>query len=810
MELNQAIKNAIDGNAILFLGSGYSIGAENLSGAKFLSGKSLAKCLCDELDITEDLSLDIASDIYIENKNETQLIEKLNLIYYAKSIGDSHKTIASLPWKRVYTTNYDNVYELASSQISKRVKPITIDEDPSKHIGVNNLCVHINGYIDKLDHDSLKKSFKLTSTSYLTDEFSNSKWGTVFRHDMNLAKAIIFIGYSLYDIDIQRIIIGQSDFKEKCIFIVGDNPSVSEKHIIGKFGRLVVGGHEIISQKISSISAEYERNTSGLRLYSFEEVTISDKRVEIDDESLTKLLLYGEYNIDNIFSSVAGETQRPFYIKRSEFISILNSIGSGKNIHVIYSDLGNGKTLLTEGISAHLLRAGYRVFRFKSYPEYANNDLDQILNLDEKCLIVIENYHRAMPSIELIGTRHCENKIILLTERSSLHEYFSDDLYQIIGEGKVCEYDCNKLKLKEVDEVISLIESAPLWREKSGWSLLKKRKHIQEDLKSELQAVLVDIVESPDMHNRFKSIFGQIIAGSPLQDVIILSLALKSLNYSADSYIISDLIGVSSLSKVLKSVPKDISEIIKLSSNGVFMKSSIVSRYILNNFTSGMFVVDLLIKIANKSYSLMHFNSIYKNIFFDLQRCSVVQTLLPESQKRESLINYFQAIKNIGRNKWSPHFWVQYGIARLSFKDYDLARECFKTAYGYGEALDNFDTYQIDNHYARLIIESSLESRNKNASIDAVRESHKLLMKQMNRVNFNKHYPFRVASSYLDVVNAFKMHLSKDDKQMFIDYSEDFLKKIHSLPYNFAQNRYVNKCKKSMDQIKEMLTNGST
>lgn len=807
MKLNQAIKYAIDGNAILFLGSGYSIGAENVSKSKFLSGKFLAKLLCNELGITEELSLDIASDIYIKEKNATQLIEKLNSLYFATKTNDSQKIIASLPWKKVYTTNYDNVFELSATDSKKRIVPITIDENPSKHIGVNNLCIHINGYIDKLDHETLNQSFKLTSSSYLTDEFSHSKWGTVFRQDLNLAKSIIFIGYSLYDIDIQRIIVEQKNLKDKCVFIVGDNPSVSEKHIIEKYGRMVVGGHKKISEKITEVSAKYQKSLSVLELYSFEEVTVSEKRQEISDEALTKLLLYGEYNTEDVFTSVVQETERPFYIRRNEFLSISESIESGKNIFTIYSDLGNGKTLLTEGISTHLLQAGYRVFRFKEYPEYAVSDLEQIYKLDDKCLIVIENYHRIMPAIEYIGAHHPGNKIVLLTERSSLHEYFLDELYTKIGEENIIEYDCNKLKLNEVDQVISLIESAPLWGDKSNWSLLSKRRHIQTELRSEFQAVLLDIVKSPDLHNRFKSVFSNIPAGSSLHDVIILSLVLKSLNYSADSYIISDLLDVNSLSKVIKSVPNDINEILKLSSNGVSIKSSVFSKYILNNFTSSMHIVDLLVKVINKSYSLMHFNFIYKNIYYDLQRYGVVQTLLPDSKKRESLIKYFEAIKNTGRNKWSPHFWVQYGIARLSFEDYELASECFKAAYGYSEAIDNFDTHQIDNHYSRLIIESSIKSRNKDAAVNATTEAHKLLYSQMNRVNFNKHYPFRVAASYLDIVNTFCTHFSEDEKKTIVSYSDDILRKIESLPHSFAQNRYVEKCKINMERIKEMLTN---
>ena len=209
MKPTQAIKNAIDGNAILFIGSGFSVGAQNVLSLDFLSGTALSNNLCEELNIKEEMQLDIASDIYLEEKGEHNLITKLNNIYYAKKVTESQKTICSLPWKRIYTTNYDNVIELSSSLVSKRVSPVTINEDPSQHIGLKNICVHINGFIDQLTPSTLKNSFKLTTSSYMTDEFTNSKWGAVFRQDLNLAKAVILPSPSRHKLQLKPLSLKQ-------------------------------------------------------------------------------------------------------------------------------------------------------------------------------------------------------------------------------------------------------------------------------------------------------------------------------------------------------------------------------------------------------------------------------------------------------------------------------------------------------------------------------------------------------------------------------------------------------------------------
>ena len=60
MKLEEAIKNALNGNAILFLGSGASVGAINQNGENFPVGQELARRLypdCTDLDQAADFFL---------------------------------------------------------------------------------------------------------------------------------------------------------------------------------------------------------------------------------------------------------------------------------------------------------------------------------------------------------------------------------------------------------------------------------------------------------------------------------------------------------------------------------------------------------------------------------------------------------------------------------------------------------------------------------------------------------------------------------------------------------------------------------
>ena len=106
MEIREAIIHALDGDAILFIGSGFSLGAINEGNKKIetatpLAHKLLAECDFEEKDFTNDLG--IASRIYQSAKSEIDLIEFLRKEYTAIDVTPEQEIIAQINWQRIYT-----------------------------------------------------------------------------------------------------------------------------------------------------------------------------------------------------------------------------------------------------------------------------------------------------------------------------------------------------------------------------------------------------------------------------------------------------------------------------------------------------------------------------------------------------------------------------------------------------------------------------------------------------------------------------------------------------------------------------------
>jgi len=106
-----ALQHAINGNAILFLGAGFTVGAKCIADEALLASRDLSKRLCDDLGIDQNPDLMGTSTFFAKTKGPAALVATLKSMYTIKEYAPFHKDILLLPWQRIYTTNYDNIVE---------------------------------------------------------------------------------------------------------------------------------------------------------------------------------------------------------------------------------------------------------------------------------------------------------------------------------------------------------------------------------------------------------------------------------------------------------------------------------------------------------------------------------------------------------------------------------------------------------------------------------------------------------------------------------------------------------------------------
>ena len=157
MDITYAIKKALDGDAILFLGSGASTSVLNKNGDTMPIGKTLANRIypgCDDLQQSMDLYLDDMSKENIDSENA--LIQLLKNEFESTGVSEAHEELCRIPWKRIYTTNYDDIVERTYSKNSINLKSLTLNDLAADALSEDKLVyLHINGYIKRLTKQTL-------------------------------------------------------------------------------------------------------------------------------------------------------------------------------------------------------------------------------------------------------------------------------------------------------------------------------------------------------------------------------------------------------------------------------------------------------------------------------------------------------------------------------------------------------------------------------------------------------------------------------------------------------------------------------
>ncbi len=298
--MKDIIQKISTGKAILFVGAGFSRSGQNIYNNRELPlAKELAKIIGKIGDFDDEGDLKFATDFFLNErcKNNSSLlntlIQNLKDIFTIKEAKEEHKSIMKAPWKRVYTTNYDDLVELAARSIGKRYETIDIDESSEKYTPNAKICVHLNGTINDLDSTTINSKFKLSSSSYLSPEaFTNSSWHYIFRKDLELSSKIVFIGYSLYDIEIEKILFENPSFRDKVIFIERENKNNSdttkEDYLFRKYGTLYRIG---VSGFASLIEENYDITSSAEEVF-YTEAFRKFRDLLHGDETLLLKILY--------------------------------------------------------------------------------------------------------------------------------------------------------------------------------------------------------------------------------------------------------------------------------------------------------------------------------------------------------------------------------------------------------------------------------------------------------------------------------------------------------------------------------------
>lgn len=770
-KIEEIVGTILGGNCLLFLGSGFSKGATNLFDNAMPTGRELSDLLDLETNEDNDGDLEEAAENYIETFGEIVLAQKLRNLFTVKTTSDAQNTISRCKWRRIYTTNYDNVVESIMAKDKKQFLPVTLSSPADKYTNKRDIVVHLNGSIYNLSSDTLSSEFKLTSISYLTQQFQESSWRNLFAYDIKDSDLIVFVGFSLrYDLDIKKLLWEDSDTKKKCVFIMKDGEPQQNIKKACRYGSVFSIGVDTFAKVIDDVKRNHPPLVTRLQrpLLCFKTPAIHKETVaKIPDASIVDMFLYGKVNDLFLQRSYDHPDSLHYYINRTGIGGVLRSLNNGTKDILVHSDLGNGKSLFIKGLTYELLNNGYKVFVYDKYLANLHTEIEQICEAgDSFTVFVVENYNANRNIIEAIQTYRSKQRLIV-SERSVTNDMYYDWIRGLVKRD-FYEVDVNRLEDGELDECIAILDKFGLWRNFSNYREDQKKDYLIGDCKRSVRLMLLAVINSTDIRQRIEKEISTIRHDADIYQALVLMLVSNLLDWNISLDDISLALGDTIKGSASFRHNEVVKEYVDFNSSELKVKSSILSEVILTHIMDVNVVRETLVK-AFRNFDNFSENAVYRKFMITILSYANLQKVFNKEEGdifNDNIVTLFEDIRNCRFCTNNPHYWLQYAIAKLGEQKFEEAKLYFDNAYTFAKRRSGFDTYQIDNHFARYLLENAIYSDVEEEFMKVFWKAHYILTDR-SHLKDTKYYPFKVARSYLPFYEKFKNRMSKKEKSQF-------------------------------------------
>ena len=793
MDLNEAINKALDGNAILFTGSGFSVGAVNKMGSGLPIGTKLRNLLAKECGIerTEN-ELSAVADYYLtkSDKSADMLIDLLRQLYTLDNVSEEHKKIMKIKWKRVYTTNYDLIAEYAAKE-NNYYRTVTLSDKFDMN-NIDNVCVHINGAISNLTKEKLKKDFKLTDRSYDAESLVGKPWFDFMERDFLSAGAIFVIGFSMRgDIDIRRII-ARPQIKSKVIFISGPNTDVISKSILEKYAPVYTIGMKGLSAEIEKANKTYVPSAlKSFEFSSFEYEYMSPLNTEVAKfEDLTSFYYMGIVNKRILQKDRTGEYKN---IILREAVNIFMKDRMNYKVFLAVSNIGNGKSLLCELIRNELREADAHVFVLKRQTIEISNEIEYITKnyINKSVVVIIDDYYKyldVLKSFYMFG--NLDKITFLLTARTSKlptnYRKLMNALH--INENDIKPLYLNRLGTEEVERMAYILHSNNMF---AGIKNINSLGQIENFINNECNASISDLVLKlfdssyikKELNVLYKNALDELYS---LRELTIASLASEVFNLSVST---NEIVRLLNIDIVWLQINDNelMSELFDTGVNRIKVRSSIVARKILWDIIPIEDLIQVLNKLLKSANRLYKNNNFYKEFMKAIISHNNFRHWNENSDDVKKVKDFYDGLRFIeffANN--NPFYWEQFALICIELKDYPTAKQCLKNAFAEADKINNFTPFHIETIYAHYLIDKTgnyLCKKREERYIDmtALLDAMDRLFKYYSHPEDDHHYVFKLVNMAVDVFKNNISYCSKRDISVFLEkmvYAQKNLKNL--------------------------------
>ena len=799
-------------NSVLFLGAGFPAGDifntldRPIPGSSGLA-EQLLEAIGEPLNPGEPSGLlaDVADYCFRDDDMRAKSVQRLRAALSVKSLAEWQlKLLTQPPWKRIYTTNYDNAVELAFASTGRQASHVSAMTKYSRPIAGVLSCIHVNGMIGRTDPNNVDYELRLSNASYSNQSFEGSEWSALLASDLAYSDCIVFVGFSMSDLDVSRLVVA-SQVKDRALFFNGSSINKFAEAKLAGYGHVErQSGVDLTSRLLTDLKFTHTDQKKTLR--HFHRVTIPDSPATPNDLDRYSLLLFGLSRPDLLLQPTKPDSLG-FAFNRAHLSNVQRDLETGSDVSILGS-LGNGKSLFLEMLGIEMTRVGWRVLSCLDSSPGALAEVELICAHPGPQVIFLDEVTNSLRLLERFALYRSKTTRLAIADRTIRYDRVLDreKLTQIhLDPDKITEYVFDELSSDEIGALIRLLDASSLWGEQTKLEPHQKRAFLERRCRSELGIVLLAVSKSPELKKRIHATITEDRLDRNKQAALICVCALKVFGFSVSTHTASRLVGSREVEGLLRSKSEIVARLIDASGARINVHSSVFASFLLRDLLPPELVLDALATMVENA----HKNSIQFQLEetgeFTNEKSRTAAELyvfrnLQQIVKSEDSFDLIYAFYERIREKCKLHdqalYWLQYAIAKLFSKDLEAAKRYLDSAYGAARR-SGLSPYQIDNQYSRYLLETTFVTGNSEAAYDAFVEAHRILLDQATS-GAHLHYPYRCALNYRDFISLHRHAFSDAQKEFVKTALAAILSRAQFAMVPSEKQHWVDKCVKRL------------
>ncbi len=708
--LAESINDLIGGGGICFIGAGFSMEARDANGMPVPSVKQLCEEICKfpglEGEVGESLS-DLTdfcnSSIDLKYRLSALLTGRLTLCQPTSA----QRKILSMPWRAVFTTNFDDVAEQAIPQAQRTV--VTPVYDAAKLQAAKKTIYYLHGRARDVLDGAVDPSIVLSETNYLDLKERNRNLYAALENEVHAATRIVLIGYSARDTEIASRLFSIAGLKEKCVVICGPDETQVGLQRLKKFGTVIPIGTEVYAQKLPDDPDSLRRENDTAFLSFVKQVSPEAAKAEVELSDVERLLLTGEFSYSAYAAQEREHFENPSYMipRRAHIDTVFGT--PTINRFVVSSDLGNGKTALLEQISFRAHQLGFEVFKIDTQLIEILPELDALMSSPTRRLYIVDGLVRHRRIVQHIGKRLPGNSLLVVSSGQYLDNNDFGLLSSELG-GATREIDLNLLNSQELGGWNDFLERWGFWEGRIEESTAERLRFLKERCGSENRSVVIALFRGSKLtskidgivnfflrtHNQFSKAFIAVLINALCQKHVEWSRLVAWLRIDEQAF----------KNAVIQS---PVGDFMSGSKRWFEFTSTELADHILNSyeFNTAEIVETYTEIVRQTAFSANDPRTGFdaKENLKELMRYRFLTRLFSKQVDGPSSINaVYHRLSNVQRIRENDQFWLQYAMARMEVNDLQSAETYLGTAIGLANKKGvDYSKRQITDQQARLL-----------------------------------------------------------------------------------------------------------